>query len=84
MLDGIFVKRRAGIDGRRFAMALASVDSAGRRVIEYSQGAARSTVRSTAPDIAYMQLEKRAPWDHPTSTGNSLKPVKQRLNALRE
>ena len=84
MLDGIFVKRRAGIDDRRFAMALASVDSAGRRVIEYSQGAARSTVRSTAPDIAYMQLEKRAPWDHPTSTGNSLKPVKQRLNALRE
>ena len=40
MLDGIFVKRRAGIDDRRFAMALASVDSAERRVIEYSQGAA--------------------------------------------
>ena len=69
-----------GAGGGRFAMALASVDSAERRVIEYNHDGSGST----APDIAYMQLEKRAPWDHPTSTGNSLKPVKQRLNALRE
>ena len=60
--------------------AMASVDSAERRVIEYNHDGSGST----APDIAYIQHENRVLGDHPTSTGNLLKPVKQRLNALRE